>query len=150
MSLKLISAPDIEPITLDEAKIFLRIDGTDQNDVIESLIIAARQEAEKITRRQFITATWELRLDYFPEIIYLPMPSLQSVTSVKYLDYSGTEQTLVENTDYMVDSYSEPARITPCYGQVWPVTYPVINAVRIRFKSGFGDDATDIPDSIRN
>lgn len=151
MALKLITSPDIEPVTLAEIKVFARL-GTDttEDSLIESLIIAARQEAEKITRRQLITATWELRLDEFPETIYLPMPPLKSVTSIKYLDNANVEQTLIENTDYLVDTYSEPARISLPFGMVWPVTYPVKNAVRIRFIAGYGDDATDIPESIRS
>lgn len=150
MALRIVTAPITEPISLSEMKNFSRIDVDDDVDTMLSMITAARQEAEKITRRQLITATWELRLDAFPETIYLPMPPLQSVTSVKYLDYSGTEKTLVLNTDYLVDSYSEPARITPCYGQVWPVTYPVVNAVRIVFIAGYGDKASDVPQSINN
>lgn len=184
MALKLITAPTIEPVTLEEIKEHCRIDGAEDDNLLTSLITVARQEAEKITRRQLITATWELRLDHFPggcfigsgntnqlsyskklipgrgdsQTIYLPMPPLQSVTpiapvvigGVKYLDYAGVEQTLVEDTDYMIDTYSEPGRITPCYGEVWPVTYPVIGAVRIVYKAGYGDTAATVPESIRN
>lgn len=158
MALKLITPPAVEPVTLDEVKEHCRIDGATDDNLLNSLITVARQEAEKVTRRQLITATWELRLDKFPEIIYLPMPPLQSVTpiapvvigGVKYLDSSGIEQTLTENTDYMIDIYSEPGRITPCYGEVWPTIYPVINAVRIVYKAGYGDAATSVPEPIKN
>lgn len=175
-ALKLITPPAIEPVALSDMMNFSRIDTDADVITMEAMITVARQEAEKITRRQLITATWELRLDYFPggtfigadsghqlrptkrlvpgkgdaQTIYLPMPPLQSVTTVKYLDYANVEQTLVENTDYLVDTYSEPARITPCYGEVWPVTYPVVNAVRIRFVAGYGDADTDVPESIRS
>jgi len=99
-----------------------------------------------------------MRLDYFPETIYLPMPPLQSVApiapvvigGVKYLDAAGVEQTLTENTDYLVDTYSEPGRITPAYGEVWPPIYPVPNAVRIVYKAGYGDAATSVPAAIKN
>jgi uncharacterized phiE125 gp8 family phage protein len=150
MALKLITTPATEPISLEEAMNFARIDSDADVVTLTGLITTARMEAEKITRRQLITATWEMRLDHFPGTIHLPLPPLQSVTSVKYLDYSGTEQTLVENTDYLVDTYSEPARVTPCYGMVWPTIYPVVGAVRIRFVAGYGDDDTDVPDSIRS
>lgn len=151
MALKLITPPDVEPISLSEIKLFLRLGiSTDEDSLLTALIIAARQESEKITRRQLITATWELRLDKFSEIIYLPLPPLQSVTTLKYLDSANVEQTLIENTDYLVDIYSEPARITPAYGMVWPTIYPVANAVRIRFIAGYGDDSIDVPESIRN
>jgi uncharacterized phiE125 gp8 family phage protein len=153
MALKLITPPGIEPVALEDAMNFCRIDSDADVITLNGMIITARQEAEKITRRQLITATWELRLDEFPcgyGSIYLPMPPLQSVSSVKYLDQSGVEQTLVEDTDYLVDTYSEPARITPAFDQVWPPILPVINAVRIVFIAGYGDADTDVPDSIRN
>lgn len=150
MSLKIVTPPTTEPISLSEMKTFSRIDSDTEITIMETMIVAARQEAEKITRRQLITATWDYRLDSFPDIIYLPLSPLQTVSSVKYLDYSGTEKTLVLNTDYLVDSYSEPARITPCYGQVWPITYPVVNAVRIVFVAGYGNSESDVPPSIKN
>ena len=150
MALKLITPPASEPIGISDAMNYARIDADADVVTLTGMITAARQEAEKITRRQLITASWELRLDCFRETIYLPMPPLQSVTTVKYLDTGGTERTLVENTDYIVDTYSEPARITPAYGMVWPPTQSVMNAVRIVFVAGYGDDDTDVPQSIRN
>jgi uncharacterized phiE125 gp8 family phage protein len=151
MALKLITPPAIEPIALSEMMNFSRIDSDADTITMEAMITAARQEAEKITSRQLITATWELRLDCFPVCtIYMPYPPVQSVNTLKYLDESGTEQTLVENIDYLVDIYSEPARITPAYGEVWPITQSVMNAVRIVFTCGYGDADTDIPQSIRN
>ena len=178
-ALKLISPPAIEPIALADMMNFSRIDSDADVITMATMITAARQEAEKITRRQLITATWELRLDKFPysdlgytsgslhnygrgirnelipgrghtQAIYLPMPPLQSVITVKYLDTANIERTLVENTDYLIDIYSEPARITPNYGYVWPPTYLVMNAVRIQFIAGYGDDDTDVPESIRS
>lgn len=149
MALKLITPPAVEPISLEEMMNFSRIDSDADVITMQAMITTARQEAEKITRRQLNTATWELRLDRFPETIYLPVPPLQSVTSVKYLDSAGTEQTLTENTDYLVDSDSEPGRITPAYGMVWPTIYPVPNTVRVRFVAGYGDEDTDVPESVR-
>lgn len=178
MALKLITPPAIEPIALADMMNFSRIDTDADVITMEAMITAARQEAEKITRRQLITATWELRLDRFPcadwgilsgplhnygrttrnelipgrghsQTIFLPMPPLQSIITLKYLDSGGTERTLIENTDFLVDIYSEPARITPNFGYVWPPTYLVINAVRIVFVAGYGDEDTDVPESIR-
>jgi uncharacterized phiE125 gp8 family phage protein len=150
MALKLITPPVTEPIGISDAMNYCRIDTDADVITIQTMITAARQEAEKITRRQLITATWELRLDRFPETIYLPMAPLQSVASLKYLDSAGDEQTLVENTDFIVDTYSEPARITPAYGMTWPPIYPIFNAVRVQYIAGYGDDDTDVPQSIRN
>jgi len=152
MALKLTAEPAVEPITLAEARLFLRLEDEagPEDALLSGLIAAARRQAEIITRRQLITASWELRLDRFPEIIYLPLPPLQSVTTFKYLDAAGVEKSLTENTHFLVDIYSEPARITPAYGEVWPPIYPVMNAVRLVFKAGYGAAGSTVPESIRN
>jgi len=136
-ALKLITAPAEEPISLEEVMAHCRIDALDDSSMLGTLITAARQEAEKITRRALVTQTWELVLDCFPAEICLPLPVLQSVTTIKYIDTDGTEQTLL-NTTYQVDTDSQPGRIIPAYGQIWPSTREQLNAVRIRYVAGYG------------
>jgi uncharacterized phiE125 gp8 family phage protein len=148
MILKLITAPADEPVGLAEVKAHLRVDTGDDDVLIQSLITAARLEAEKITRRALITQTWDLVLDAFPTVIKLPLPTLQTVVSIKYLDTAGAQQELL-NTKYVVDADSEPARVTPAYGLVWPSTYPQVAAVRVQFTSGYGDTQEDIPQAIK-
>ena len=144
MSLKLITAPTQEPVTLGEAKDHLRVDNADDDALISALILAARQWAEEYTGRQFVTATWDWMMDGFCNTFMVPLPPLQSVTSIKYLDTAGAEQTLASST-YRVDAVSEPGRIALDYGQSWPSTYPVINAVTVRFVAGY----TTVPEPIR-
>jgi uncharacterized phiE125 gp8 family phage protein len=150
MALKLINPPATEPIALDEIENFLRISNEPDVTILTDMISAARKRVEAMTGRQLITATWELRLDSFPGMIKIPMPPLQSITFLKYLDTGGIEQDLTEDIDFIVDTYSEPARITPAYGTVWPLTQSVFNAVRLIFVAGYGDNDTDIPEPIRN
>jgi uncharacterized phiE125 gp8 family phage protein len=125
-----------------------------ETDWITTSLVGARAWAESFTNRQFITATWELWLDYFPKWeIKIPKAPLQSVVSVKYIDDSGVQQTLVEGTDYLVDAPAGPEAqrggITPCYGTIWPVTRRQENAVVVRFKAGYGDTAATVPPGIR-
>ena len=127
-----------EPLGVDEAKDHLRVaaDITDENAYIQSLVYAARQHVEQRTGKALLTQTWELRLDRFPCEIRLPRPPLQSVTSIKYVDTNGTEQTLA-TTEYQVDAYEEPARIREAYSKTWPTTRGQMNAVTIRYVAGF-------------
>lgn len=145
MSLKVITPPASEPVTLAEAKLHLRVDGTTEDALISSLIVAARQGAEHLTDRALMTQTLELSLDGFPSVIKLPRPPLVSVTSVKYVDQAGAEQTLV-STDYQLDAASEPARLMPAYGETWPTTRNQVNAVTIRYQAGY----TTVPDQIKS
>jgi uncharacterized phiE125 gp8 family phage protein len=70
MGLRLTSAPAEEPVTVDEAKLHLRISGTEEDTLITMLISAARAHAENVCRRAFVTQKWDLFLDAFPFYTY--------------------------------------------------------------------------------
>ncbi len=141
MGLKLITGPTEEPVSLAEAKAQLREKTTDNDTEITSLIPRARQYVEDFTHRALITQTWELALDAFPAwAICVPKAPLASVTSIQYVDVDGNTQMLA-SSDYVVDTKSEPGRITPAYGKSWPATLDGVNAVTITFTAGYGNAA---------
>lgn len=78
---------------------------------------------------------------------YLPKPPLVTVDSLKYIDTDGVQQTLAAD-QYIVDSTSEPGRVTPAYGLTWPATRDQINAVELTFTCGYGTDAS-VPEGIK-
>lgn len=80
--------------------------------------------------------------------IYLPLPPLITVDSLKYIDQDGTQQTL-SSALYKVDIVSEPGRLTPAYGQSWPATRNEASAVEIAFTCGYGA-AGAVPQGIKN
>lgn len=149
------SAPSVEPLTTAEAKTHLRVDTSDDDTYIDTLILAARQQAESITRRALITQTWKYYLaqfpintpGQFPNAIEIPLPPLQSITSIKYTDNDGVQQT-ISSGDYDVDINIEPGRIIPSFGNVWPSTRYQANSVEIILVTGYGDASTDIPVQI--
>lgn len=165
MPLQLVTPPAEEPVSLADAKLHLRVDFTDDDALITAIIVAARQHAEMLTRRQIVTARWKLVLDSFPgpslmgipagepfslpgHAILLPKSPLQTVQSIQYLDMGSTLQTMPA-TDYTVDAACEPARITPVFGKIWPVSLPQIGAVTVTFDAGFGA-ATSVPEGIKS
>jgi uncharacterized phiE125 gp8 family phage protein len=140
----------MEPVTLEEVKLYLRIDGTDADPILNGLIQSAREYCETFQNRSYITQTWELVLDEFPWLpLSLPKPPLQSVVSIKCVNESGVE-TVWDPSNYVVDVYSEPGRIAMAQNGSWPsVNLQAINGVKIRFTSGYGT-ATDVPESIKS
>ena len=149
MTLKLITAPAVEPITLAEAKLHLRVDAATEDAMITDMIFAARQAAEGELNRALITQTWERVLDAFPAS-YLPlgMPPVVSVQSVTYIDPAGATQTLSGGA-YTLDSDRDPGWLLPAYGTAWPATRYQANAVRVRFNCGYGGTAAAVPQAIR-
>jgi uncharacterized phiE125 gp8 family phage protein len=147
MALIRITAPATEPIDLATAKLHCRVDGTDEDTLITALIVAAREQAEHETGRALVTQTWEQVHDSFPEAFVLRKAPIQSVTSVKYLDSAGVEQT-ISALDYLLDKDSEPGYVVPAYGKAWPASYGVPNAVRCRYVAGYGAAAA-VPQAIK-
>jgi uncharacterized phiE125 gp8 family phage protein len=131
----LIVPPIVEPISLQQAKDHLRETVSSQDSIISGYITAARIAAEDFMRRALVKQTHQLKLDAFRWTLELPVSPLRSVSSIQYVDWQGATQ-IVPAADYRVDAYSEPPRITPIFGGIWPVTQAVINAVTVNHVAG--------------
>lgn len=149
MAYRLITAPASEPVTLTEAKTHLNVVGTDDDTYITALIVAAREGAETITERVLMTQTWELALDAFPDALELIRVPVQSVTSITYDDADGVA-TVLGASAYALDTADDNgfAYIVPAYNTQWPVTQDSINAVRVRFVSGYASAAL-VPQQVK-
>ena len=148
MPLQLVTAPTSEPVTLTEAKSHLRVTATDEDTLITSLIVAARQWAENFTGRALITQTWDYFLDVFADPIEIPLPPLVSIDSIKYVDNDGVTQTLAA-TEYTVDTAAERGLVRLAYGKSWPGTRTQANAVTVRFTAGYGAAAA-VPGPVKS
>ncbi|GAB4274634.1 head-tail connector protein [Thermincola ferriacetica] len=144
MGLVLITPPASEPVTVDEAKQHLRVDGTEDDAYISNVLIpAAREYCEGFQNRAYVTQTWQLWLDQWPETGYIAIPKspLQSVVGVKYYGTDDAEY-IINATDYFVDNKNEPGRLVLAYGRSWPtVTLRPANGICVEFEAGYGDIA---------
>jgi hypothetical protein len=169
--LVLVTKPIHEPVDLVEMKEFLRVTSHAEDHLISQLIKEAREHFDGPMawfNRALVTATWDYFLDCFPvtpmtgherpdaiwqrqTAILVPLPPLQSVTSITYVDVNGAPQTLAP-TEYVVDTKSEPGELAPAAGKQWPVAGPSayggLNSVTIRFVAGYGT-APLIPEAIK-
>ena len=177
LNYRLVTPPVAEPVTLARAKSHLRVDFTDDDDLIRALISTAREMCEQKMQRAIYNQTYELSLDQFnygdwrstipterrnplnfsalweSMALRLPMPRLVSVTSITFLDYSGAEQTL-DPSAYSVDTASQPARIVPSVDLTWPTTdYYVLGSVKVTYVAGSYGDGVEVdncPSSIKS
>lgn len=149
-SLKIYAPPVLEPVTTKEAKAHLRVDGSDEDTLIDGIVSAAREHLEDVALRAFLTQTYDLRLEEWPcdGVIKLPRPPLQSVTSIVYTLEDGSTATL-SSSAYVVDSDSEPGRILLKSGYSWPSdTLQVGASIRVRYVAGW-TAAASVPKAIR-
>jgi uncharacterized phiE125 gp8 family phage protein len=143
MTLIRITAAATKPVDLTAAKAHLRVLHSDHDTEITGFIAAATAHAERLTGLAFLSQTWELVLDCFPdEDIEIDLGPVTSVTSITYLDEDGAEQTM-SASDYVVDTASRSGRINAPDG--WPTARDTLNAVRVRFVVG-----TDPDDDVKN
>jgi uncharacterized phiE125 gp8 family phage protein len=146
----IITKPSIEPITLAQAKAHLNIDSdfTDDDAIIDLVIQTAREAVENKTGRKLITTTMGHQRDCFSAVMGLPH-TVQSVTEITYVDTDGATQTLA-NTEYELDVNRAPGRVMLAYGKTYPSTRNKVNAVTIKYVTGFGDNAQDVPSALQH
>lgn len=153
MDVSLTTAPGERLVTLDEAKAQLRVPAAfvDDDAYINNLILAAETYLDGrggILGRALVTQTWTGTIDnLFPDEIKVPLPPLQSVTSITYVDGDGVQQTLADD-QYQVITNVEPGLIVPAFGVTWPTVRCQRQAIAVEFVAGYGD-ASDVPMRIR-
>lgn len=145
----LISAPAIEPVSLAEAKAWLREDGADEDDLIQALVVSARMTLEAYTRRFFVTQSWRVILDVWPcpglEIM-LPFAPFQSVSAIRVFGPDDIAQTLA-TTNYRAPPNSACGRVT--FNLAPPNPGRSVDGVEIDFTVGYGATASQIPEPLR-
>lgn len=148
---------------------------TTDDTLISGLISAAREHGEKLTGRAIAQRTFRQVLDSFPyytdtiqsnlayppsyyslprysttlwnysQMIKLAPTPVASVQAMRYIDANGQPQTLAEDTDFLLDLISEPARIFPKVGQYWPASLYVANSLEIDFTAGYDPNPAAAP-----
>ena len=152
MALTLVSGPAAEPVTAAEMRTHLRLDTTDEDTYLGTLITAARLRLVDLTSRPFVYETYEERLTEFPtgsSRIRLSRAPVVSVTSVKYTDSAGATNTFA-TADYKVETAPEPGSVTLGYQESWPSTtldtgHPVV----VTYKAGYASAAATLPENRR-
>jgi uncharacterized phiE125 gp8 family phage protein len=130
----------------------LKSGDTVEDDLLDSLIAAARQECELRQNRAYIDQTWELWLDSWPgeDYIRLPRPPLGSVTSVKYYDTSDNEATF-STANYRANTKDQyTPKVSLKYGKSWPSTaLRPHEGICVTYVAGYGATRADVPKNVK-
>lgn len=172
VTLKLVTPPAETPITVEQARIYLRIDNDLEDLRIETMIKAATLHLENYLGIKFVTQIWDVFMDYFPmeargdwwdgsrelaiselyrasRNIKLPIGLAQSLDQ---FDTTSDDGTVISElpANYELDTANNTARIGLKQGAVWPTTVLRANSgIRFRLTVGFGDAAV-VPEDIKN
>lgn len=158
--LRRIAGPDVEPLTLEQARAHLKLDAdlTAENEEITDWIVAARELTEDFCKRTWVESTWLLSLDSFPEYaapddprIVLPMGPVLDVVRVSYTDQQGTVRDI---SDYQFARDTVPGWVAPPLNQGWPYARCGTGGVQIEYRAGYASggsptDASRVPATVR-
>jgi uncharacterized phiE125 gp8 family phage protein len=143
-SLIVTDEPAVEPVLVEDVKDQLRLDGTADDTMIESLIIASRQATENVLKKKLISTGVRAGYDRFTPLFYLPLAPVISIDSITYIDSAGDQQTL-DSSYYTTDLESEPARIMLAEGSSYPETNLQPGAVKVNYTVGYGTSSGTVP-----
>jgi uncharacterized phiE125 gp8 family phage protein len=153
-SLTRATPPAVEPVSVSEAKAHLRVDISDDDSYISTLITAAREWCEQYLDRTLINTQWTMRLDSFPYEIELPRPPIATsgTTTAVSLTYTlGDDSTAtLSTTAYRVDRSSTPGVVRQLRAGTWPANLDDYNAVAVTWWAGYGASGTSVPAAIRH
>jgi len=140
-----ITAPAVEPVTLELLKSHCRVDITEDDDDITRLGKVARRHVEEICGRKLISQTWDVYYDSFGSEMILPFSPLKEIGSVQYYDTSGTLATVAVTVFEAGAALSVP-KIRLQYNQSWPSAQGREDGIICRCVFGYGAAATSVPD----
>jgi uncharacterized phiE125 gp8 family phage protein len=142
MPLFLLTKPEEEPLSLADARAYLRVDTTAEDELIGNLIVAARRHVEDATGKRLVTQSWRLVLDNWPpaNTVHLPVRPVRSIAAARLREIDGTEVPL-DITGWTVDA-SNRLR-TDAY---LAVRRPFAG-IEIDIEAGFGA-RDDVPEEI--
>ena len=150
MSTVLLSGPAVEPISLAEAKAHMRVDTPSEDTLIQSLVMASRLHIEAALDLALVTQSWRCHRDTWSRshALALPMRPIQSISSVKI--YAADDSHITYGADdFILDGNANPARVVWRGHTTPPKSGRIANGIEIDLVAGFGDAASDVPQSIR-
>jgi uncharacterized phiE125 gp8 family phage protein len=135
----IVTSPTTEPVSLDEAKLFLKVDNSSDDTLINSMIIAARQSAESYLTKSLISQTRKITFDdYAPSDIALPFGPVTAVVSVTLFSRDGTQNVI--NGSYYYLTAGNEVLVTD--------TRLLSHRVEVVYSAGYGV-ASAVPGAIK-
>lgn len=144
----LLTAPTVEPVTVAEAKLAARIDGTEFDAQLPGMIAAARQLAEQATGRQLMAQTWRTELTDWPaatDPIYVHQATAAVITY-----WNGSAWVTLSPGAYSAFRLGSWTAVAPAIGTAGPMLGDIAGGPRVRIDLTAGaTTAADVPDCVK-
>lgn len=148
------AGPATRPVGIADMRRQLRLDDiTEEDSYIETLIDAVVADIEKKYSIAMIEQTIVARFPAFPTSntlpLRLPVGPVSEISSVKYIDEDGQEQTWDSN-EYILGLIDTSPYVMPKNGEEYPTGLSIQpDAVRVEYVAGFGSAAANVPQNIK-
>lgn len=158
--LVLVDDPTTQVVTVAEIKSHLRIDTSDEDTLLGLYIDAATEMAENYCGRHFIKHRYKLVFNsqteeaslYFPDCTLFNAATSNHNTRIEYVQWKASTLggvTQYSHAAYIVQ-YSNPNIVR--LSSSFTANYPAVGGPDefwFNFKTGFGDEASDVPQAIK-
>lgn len=145
---KVKTAPTFTPVTLTELKRNLRIEHSDQDELLQDLIDRAVAASQSATGRQYASAVITAYLDEYPvtNIVEIERGPVAEIISVKYLAPGASVLTTLDAAKYQLDNVDLTARLR--FLESFSCDTDRMNVIEIEFTAGW-EAPGDIPADLR-
>src|SRR5262249_7547608 len=150
MSITIITPPASEPVSLAEAKLFLRIDQSAEDDLITALIVAAREAVEAGCGRALIKRRVRESLDIWRRDsvggAVLGLGPVASVVTVRLLAANGSQSVIDADRYRLEGSYDRPRLV---FEAGVPATLRSARGIGMQDNAGSAAEAGGLPPAVR-
>lgn len=167
-ALTLLTPPGGEPLSLQEAKLHLKVDVPDDDSYIADLIVAARMHMEAELGRAIVSSTWRMDFDRFPAPFcaigdwrgraygwgyghgwsqaqgHRPDFATIRIPRSPLQAVNSVKYLDVSGAEQTVDpstyvvKLSDPGVIAPAFAKYWPPARFQIAVIQVEFVAGYG------------
>ena len=143
-----ISAPLTEPVTLDYAKTFLRVDTDDDDALISDLITSARLRIEQMIGGSLITRARRYRSSRLTgQGVFLAHHPVTEVSALRLIGPDGT--TLIPVEAARINLRCLPPVVSLKNRSSFRSYDPSADTLEIEFTAGYGEAPEDVPMPLR-
>lgn len=144
--MRIVTPPVATPVTLEEVRAQLRLDGTEEDALLAGYLDAAVEHVQTMTSQLLMPQTVAFEFDSFEDMARpLPCAPIRAIQSISYEAADGSTQT-VEPSEYRLRERGRLALIARRSG-CWPQLAPGA-VVTVTAEAGY-EDAEAVPVTLR-